>query len=192
MNSERMEVIDDLFIKRKVFVATVGWVGAIIAGLLIYFSLMGLINVLVFQSHPFFDTLPAQAPGVASGFYRTVTVICGAYAIGIAFGLFFLIAAVGLLKFKEFGRKVFVITSWLFIVVGILGVGLYVVYSGTILNQLIESGFPNSMIEGLSGFVKIFLAVKITSYGILLVVLLRALFRIALRLRKEEYKSHFY
>jgi len=187
-----MEVIDDLFIKRKVFVATVGWVGAIIAGLLIYFSLMGLINVLVFQSHPFFDTLPAQAPGVASGFYRTVTVICGAYAIGIAFGLFFLIAAVGLLKFKEFGRKVFVITSWLFIVVGILGVGLYVVYSGTILNQLIESGFPNSMIEGLSGFVKIFLAVKITSYGILLVVLLRALFRIALRLRKEEYKSHFY
>ncbi|GEM_PF-5238003 len=188
-----MDIIDDLFIKRKVYISTVGWIAAIISGLIIYFSIFGIINILVFKQNPVFNELPiSEHPEVAQNFMYVYFMVYIVYGLGILFGLFFLLSSIGLLKYREWGRKVFIVVSWLLIILSVLSITVYTIYSGQILTEILNDNIPTFGNQKMTGFMKTMLGLRFVSGGIILVVIIRALYQVTRRLRVHDYKGLFY
>lgn len=188
-----MDIIDDLFIKRKVYISTVGWIAAIISGLIIYFSFFGIINIQVFKQNPVFNELPiSEHPEITQNFMSVYFMAYIVYGLGILFGLFFLLSSIGLLKYKEWGRKVFIAISWLLLALSIMSIIAYTIYSGQILTKIIDENIPTFGNQEITGFMKTMLGLRFISSGIILVVIIRALYRVTRRLRTHDYKGLFY
>ena len=187
-----METIDDLFIKRKVYISTIGRIGAILSGLMIYFTVFGLIKIVVFNHNPIFRNYPFEEhPDISQSFFRVFVLFSIMYGLTITFGSFFLISSIGLLKFKEWGRKIFIITAWIFISLIFCTIIVYIINSGMILSAIVTENTPLGVFDTIDELMKKVLSIRIVSYGILLVILLRTLFQIVRRLRMEAYKRLF-
>ena len=194
-----MDTIDDLFIKRKVYISTVGWVSAIFSGLIIYFSVFGIINVLVFSKNSLLSgPIMSENPDIAQAFFKTYVLMFIFYGFLIVFGTFFLISSIGLIKYRDWGRNIFVVASWVLIVLTVSSIITYIFFSGRILFQIINSNFPSSQPDGFNSLMKpmdslmqTIISLKIVGSGILLVVAVRALFRVNRRFITDDYKRLF-
>jgi len=188
-----MDIIDDLFIKRKVYISTVGWISAILSGLMIYFSIWGIIDVIIFNQNPMFKELPINGqPEIAQHFFKTYVMMSMIYGLSIIFGIFFLISSIGLIKYKDWGRIIFIIVSWILIIISLAAIVFYIIFSRKLLSGMISGTIPMTGFDEMTDFLKTMLRVRFVSYGILLIVILRALFRNILRFKQKDYKRLFY
>lgn len=192
MKIEIMENFDELVFKRKVYISTIGWVSIIFSGLIIYFSFLGIINILLMLQSPILQNFSgSDGFNISKFFGKTYLVIFIGYSLSVIVGLLFFISSVGLIKAKNWGRKSFRGISLILIVLSVILIILFIVNSGGILSRLTGKKIFDTGFNGMTAFMKKMIAVKITAYGILLVILIRTLFQIVRRLSMAPYKSLF-
>ena len=192
MNKDGLDIIDDLFIKRKAYVATIGNIGAIISGVLIYFSIWTAIEMVLFASNPVIKNFnPEDNLDVAQNMANAQAMLYASLALTIIVSAGILISSLGLLKYKNWARKVFLLLCWFFILLGLALILFFIASSSQMLNQ-IEPVASVPEFESITKYMAFMLRVKYASYAIFLVVVIFALFRISMRFRREEYKRLFY
>ena len=133
-----------------------------------------------------------ESSDIAHGFFKIYRILYILYRLSIIFGIFILISSIGLIKYKDWGRKIFVVVSWILLVLKVLGILLYIFFSSSILSQIINESIPISGFDGMTGFMKTMLGLQVLFYGILLVIIIRALFQIIRRFKTVDYKRLFY
>lgn len=193
-----MEIIEKPNYKKKIFISTVGWVSAIFAGLLIYFSLTNLLNLYIFKQSLLFE-LQTDEHGFSLEKILSIaySIFFASHSIIVVFGFVFLISSIGLIKYKNWGRRLYIISSWVLIVICITIIISYIANASNILEANFSFESPKSrfhhfpILESIDNIARLSLGIKIASYGILVIILLRTLFRIILRFNKKEYKQVF-
>jgi len=106
MNS--MNSDNDLLLKRKVYISTIGWISTIFSGLLIYFSLLGIINIMIYcQNAIFKGHIISEDSSIFSNFSQIYSMIFTSYLLLIIVGILFLINSIGLIKYKDWARIFF-------------------------------------------------------------------------------------
>lgn len=192
MTNNGLDIIDDLFIKRKAFIATIGSLGAIISGMLIYFSVWGVIEMVLFTNNPVLKNFnPEDNLEVAHSMANVQVMLYASLAITILVSTGILISSIGLLRYKNWARKVFLVVCWLLILVGLALILFFIVSSTQMLNQ-IEPVASTPEFDSMTKYMNFMLRVKYASYAVFLAMVLVALFRITRRFRQEEYRRLFY
>lgn len=182
----------ELYIKRKTYVSTIGWVGAILSGILIYFSLFGILNIILFNSNPLIRSLSGSGSQEVTRDFFTFSFLIGMfYLFIISFGFIFLRCFIGLLKFREWARALYVKMSWVLIALSVTACIIYIFKSGDLLPRLIQNELGMSPEGRMSVFLKTLFGVQIVSFGILLIFLSRTLLKVSNSLRRVEYKKLF-
>ncbi len=186
-----LEPIDELFIKRKVHISTVGWITAIISGLILYFLIVNVVNCLVIsQSQEIKGLLRlSEETQVEINSIRNDIML-----IQLIFGLiaiFYLFSSVGLIHYRKWARKIFVLSSWVFISLSFLGLFFYALAFSKFTSGLIPLNIKEMFDNSIFGVIGILAKIKIMSYAIILIVTLRTLFRISLTFSKKEYNRLF-
>ncbi len=187
-----LEPIDELFIKRKVHISTVGWIVAIISGLMIYFTVLSVVNyMIIIQDLDIKNSLNIflETENSINSFWvvlLNIRILLGIIAI------FFLFSSIGLIRYRHWARKVFVISSWVFISLSFLGLLFY----AFAFSKFTSSFFPLHNSESTIGsdsfsLFDLISKVQILAYSIILIVCIRALFRICLTFNRKEYKRLF-
>ncbi|MCW3789723.1 hypothetical protein [Plebeiibacterium sediminum] len=189
-----LEPIDELFIKRKVHISTVGWLTAIISGLIIYFITFSFVDLFLFNYSYEINELLSIAADVKLQMEETIRL---AMVVECAIGLvaiLFLFSAIGLIRYRKWARKIFVSTSWIFIVLSFVVLLLYAFAFSKYTSGLFPTDIkPISSIDvndSLAIF-KLISKVKLLSYAIVLILTIRGLFRVCLKFNKKEYKRLF-
>ena len=162
----------DLHIKRRTYVSTIGWVSSIISGLLIYFSLFGILNIVLFNSNPVIRSLSGSGfQEVKEDFFTVSFLVSISYLLAIAFGFLVLICSIGLLKYKDWARSLYIKVSWVLIGLTIVACIIYIFKSSEVLTRLIKNELGMNPEGEMSIFFKTIFGVQIVSFGILLIVL---------------------
>lgn len=188
-----MDSNDDLILKRKVFISTVGWLGIITSSLLIYFLSLQVIRILILTESTIFKGFFGDDNSAFSQDFSDIySMMLAGFGLIIVFSIFFLVSSIGVLKFKNWGRLSFISISWLLIITSVSAILIYLFYQGNILTgmagqDISDDGFGSEMI----GVFKVMFAMQIASYGILLVVINRMLFRVIGRFRSNDYRILF-
>jgi hypothetical protein len=183
-----MENNEELLIKRKIYIGTVGRLSAILAGLILYFSLWNFIQMITINQLEILKTIPDLDKGNSDIFSKIYSITFSAFGLISLFGLIFLISSIGLIKYKKWGLKIYVAISWLLIILIFTGIIIYLINYEAFLGAFTTGGPINS---GMDNYMRSMMAMNIAIYGILLIVILRSLFKIICKLRTVEYKELF-
>ena len=183
-----MNTNNDLLLNKKVFVSTVGWIGVMASSLLIYFLGLQVIKLFVLTGSDLYkEFFGDETSEVYQDFFDIYIIMIIVFIAIIGFSIFFLTSSIGLLKYKNWGRLSFISISFGFIIISISTILMYLFYQSDALRIMAGQAF-NSEMDGVIW--KIF-AIQIASYGILLVVINRMLFRIIRRFRSDDYRILF-
>jgi hypothetical protein len=189
-----MDSSDDLLLKRKVFISTVGWIGGITSSLLIFFlTLQGVKILVITESAVYKDFFGDGDSELSQSFFDIYTMMFLIFGLIVVFSIFFLISSIGLLKYKNWGRLSFISISWGMIIISISAILFYLLFQNDVLSVFSNTtptieGFDDSMTK----VMRVILAIQMASYGILLIVINRMLFKIIRRFRSNDYRTLFH
>jgi hypothetical protein len=185
-----MDSSNDLFLKRKIFISTVGWIGGITSSLLIFFlTLQGVKILIITESAVYKDLFGDGDSELSQSFFDIYTMMFLIFGLIVVFSIFFLISSIGLLKYKNWGRLSFISISWGMILISISAILFYLFFQRDVL-----SFFSNTTLsmDAMTKVMRVILAIQMASYGILLIVINRMLFRIIRRFRSNDYRTLFH
>jgi hypothetical protein len=190
----KSEDINELIVKRKVHISTVGWIAAILSGLIIYFTAFDIMGIVLFNQNPDTQRLLSLSDEFRGNMKSIQNSILLTQCLLIIVALFFLFSAIGLICYKQWARKIFVTSGWVFIVLSFVGLLIYGFIFSKFTSDLLPLKFKDNWVTesgGTPAIFKTWIKIKILSYSIILVLVIRALFRICLDFRKPEYKKIF-
>lgn len=187
-----MNIIDDVIIKRKVYILTVAKISAIFSGLWIYSTAWKLL-----EGHLFYRRLVGEyndSDFMPIESIKAINSQIDAFGIIVlCVGIGFLFASIGLIKLKNWARVLFIGLSWLLNALSLGVIVYYIVNHEGIISILLDykSAGQANIITALDNWGIYVMSLKFAFILIVQVLIMRTLLRISLRFRKSEYKAFF-
>jgi len=178
----------DETLKLEIFLKSLSWVSIVVYGTVLYFTILGLIQhfYVVSIMNNFITGFSSLSKNTEMSAMQSKVILYTriGFSIVILFSSLMLLAAVGLLKYKEWGRILYLVGNW---IVAVLVIGLsvfFIFFQGSLIGA---ANSISSFFKAETGF-QTLLYIQYAGYAIFTLLLVWALVKINLKLKEITFK----